>query len=428
MTKLQEYAEVVGADRIERLYELSEKLSSRSVLHVNSTAIGGGVAEILNKMVPLMNDLGLDTRWDVMKGGHEFFNITKKFHNALQGAPEYITKDMQETYFRYNRINFGDISFDKDITIIHDPQPAAMIDKSIDTKWVWRCHIDVSPSLRYRPAFELIGLRRRFKKSRLSQTRVWKFLKTFVKRYDASVFSMASFARPDLKIPQYMMPPSIDPLGEKNRELKDSEIDKVLNKHGISQDKPIITQVGRFDRFKDPLGVIDAYKIAKKSIDCQLILVGGTAVDDPEGAEVFREVQKKAKGERDIHLIILPPFSDLEINVFQSVSSVVLQKSLKEGFGLTISEALWKGVPVIGGAIGGIPSQIIDGVTGYLVHSTEGAASRIAYLLRNPDKAARLGENGHEYVKEKFLLTRHLRDYLLIFHALEHPEENFIQL
>jgi trehalose synthase len=428
MTKLRDYGAVVGEDRIERLYELSEKLSAKSVLHVNSTAIGGGVAEILNKMAPLMNDLGLDTRWDVMKGGHEFFNTTKKFHNALQGAPEYITKDMFETYFKYNRINFGEIDFDKDITIIHDPQPAAMVDKSIDTKWVWRCHIDVSESMRYRPAFELIGLRRRFKKSRSSQTKVWKFLKTFVERYDASIFSMASFARPDLKTPQYMMAPSIDPLGEKNRKLKKSEIDKVLDKHEISQDKPIITQVGRFDRFKDPLGVIDAYKIAKKSVDCQLVLVGGTAIDDPEGEEVFKEAQKKAEGESDVHLIILPPFSDLEINVFQTVSSVVLQKSLKEGFGLTISEALWKGVPVIGGAIGGIPSQIIDGVTGYLVHSTEGAANRIAYLLRNPEMAQRLGENGHEYVKEKFLLTRHLRDYLLIFHAVERPKENLIKL
>ncbi|MBU2559559.1 glycosyltransferase [archaeon] len=428
MTKLKDYAEVVGEDRIDRLYELSEKLSAKSVLHVNSTAIGGGVAEILNKMVPLMNDLGLDTRWDVMKGGYDFFNVTKKFHNSLQGAPEHITKDMLETYFKYNRINFSEMNFDKDITVIHDPQPAAMVDRSIDTKWLWRCHIDVSESMRYRPHFELIGLRRHIKKSRDSQTKVWHFLKKFVEQYDASIFSMASFARPDLKIPQYMMPPSIDPLGEKNRKLAESEIDKVLDKHGISRDKPIITQVGRFDRFKDPLGVIDAYKIAKNSVDCQLILVGGTAVDDPEGEEVFKEVQKKAAGERDIHLIILPPFSDVEINVFQSVSSVVLQKSLKEGFGLTISEALWKGVPVIGGAIGGIPSQIIDGVTGYLVHSTEGAANRIAYLLRNPDVAKRLGENGHEYVKEKFLLTRHLRDYLLIFHAIEHPNENFIEL
>ncbi|MEE9474751.1 MAG: glycosyltransferase, partial [Candidatus Hydrothermarchaeaceae archaeon] len=185
-------------------------------------------------------------------------------------------------------------------------------------------------------------------------------------------------------------------------------------------------QVGRFDKFKDPLGVIDAYKIVKKSIDCQLILAGGTATDDPEGIEVFQEVQKKVEGEEDVHLIILPPFSDLEINVFQTVSSVVLQKSVKEGFGLTISEALWKGVPVIGGAIGGIPSQIIDGVTGYLVHSTEGAANKITYLLRNPDEAERLGKNGHEYVKGRFLLTRHLRDYLLVIHFLEHPREDFI--
>ncbi len=428
MTKLRDYAEVVGEGIVEQLVELSDRLSSRSILHVNSTAVGGGVAEILNKLVPLLNELGLDTRWDVMKGGEEFFAITKKFHNALQGAPEHITKNMFETYFKYNVIDSEDISFDADVTIIHDPQPAAMVDRSLDTKWVWRCHIDVSTSLRYRPSFELMGVRRHIKKSRLSQTKVWNFLEKYVEKYDASIFSVPSFARPDLKIPQYMVSPSIDPLSEKNRKLTDAEIDKVLEKHEITREKPIITQIGRFDRFKDPLGVIEAYKIVKKSIDCQLILAGGTAIDDPEGIEVFNEVQKKAKGEKDVHLIILPPFSDLEINAFQTASSVVLQKSLKEGFGLTISEALWKGVPVIGGAIGGIPSQIIDGATGHLVHSTEGAANRITYLLRNPDKAERLGKNGHEFVKEKFLLTRHLRDYLLIIHSLEHPGEDFIQL
>ena len=426
MTKLWDYAEVVGEDTIEQLMELSEELSYRSILHVNSTAVGGGVAEILNRMVPLLNELGLDTRWDVMKGGEEFFNVTKKFHNALQGAPENITKGMFETYREYNKNNAKDMSFDKDVTFIPDPQPAAMVDRSLDTKWVWRCHIDVSPSLRYRPSFEVMGIRRHIKKAFLSQTKVWTFLKQFIQRYDSSIFSVASFARPDIEIPQFMMSPSIDPLSEKNRKLKDEEVERVLESYGITREKPIIAQVGRFDKFKDPLGVIDAYKIVKKSIDCQLILAGGTATDDPEGIEVFQEVQKKAEGEEDVHLIILPPFSDLEINVFQTVSSVVLQKSVKEGFGLTISEALWKGVPVIGGAIGGIPSQIIDGVTGYLVHSTEGAANKITYLLRNPDEAKRLGKNGHEYVKGRFLLTRHLRDYLLVIHFLEHPREDFI--
>ncbi len=428
MIKLWDYAEVVGEETIEQLIELAQKLSHRSILHVNSTSTGGGVAEILNKLVPLSNELGLDTRWDVIKGDETFFSITKKFHNALQGAPEHFTKDTFETYFKYNQMNAKDISFDKDVTIIHDPQPAAMIDRSFDTKWVWRCHIDVSSSMRYRPSFELIGLRRHIKEARLSQTKVWRFLKNFIESYDASIFSVASFARPDLGIPQFMIPPSIDPLSEKNRKLKENEIEAVLEKYGITREKPIISQVGRFDRFKDPLGVIDAYKIVKKSIDCQLILAGGTATDDPEGIEVFKEVQEKAEGEKDIHVITLPPFSDLEINVFQTASSVVLQKSLREGFGLTISEALWKGVPVIGGAIGGIPTQIIDGVTGYLVHSTEGAANKVAYLLRNPDEARRLGKNGREYVKERFLLTRHLRDYLLLIHALEHPKEDFIQL
>lgn len=428
MKKLRDYAKVVGEDTIDQLERLADGLSSRSILHVNSTSVGGGVAEILNRLVPLSNDLGLDTRWDVIQGDDKFFNVTKKFHNALQGAPENITKEMLETYLRYNQKNKENISFDKDVTVIHDPQPAAMIDRSVDTRWIWRCHIDVSTSLRYRPAFELIGIRRHIKKALLSQTKVWNFLKTFVGNYDASIFSVASFARQDLNIPQFLVPPSIDPLGEKNRKLKESEIDKVLERYEISREKPIITQVGRFDIFKDPLGVVEAFKIVKKSMDCQLILAGGGATDDPESDMVFKQTQEKAKGVDDVHLIILPPFSDLEINVFQTVSSVVLQKSLKEGFGLTISEALWKGVPVIGGDIGGIPTQIIDGVTGHLVHSTEGAANKITYLLRNPEEARRLGKNGREYVKERFLLTRHLRDYLLLIHSIEHPGETTIQV
>lgn len=426
--KLRAYAKIIGKGEIEELFALSERLSLKSMLHINSTAVGGGVAEILNRLVPLLNDIGIDARWSVMKGGEEFFRVTKSFHNALQGAPVKIGKDTFEIYLKYNRMNAENFSFDRDVTVIHDPQPAALIDMQNNGKWIWRCHIDISTGPRYRPAFELIGVRRYIKKALLSQTRVWKFLKRYIRRYDASMFSAAAFSRAGLNVPQFLVPPSIDPLSDKNRELKEQEIDKVLDKHGISREKPIIAQIGRFDRFKDPMGVIDAYKIVKKRIDCQLILAGGTATDDPEGIEMFQEVKKEAMGDRDIHVIILPPFSDLEVNVFQTAASVVLQKSLKEGFGLTVSEALWKSTPVVGGAVGGIPSQIMNGINGYLIHSTEGAANRIMYLLRNPEHAKRLGQNGREYVKQRFLLTRHLRDYLLIMHSLEHPRESFIQL
>lgn len=427
--RLWDYAKIVGEDAIEHLMVLAEQVSHESMLHVNSTSVGGGVAEILNRLVPLFNELGIDTKWEVIKGGEEFFSTTKKFHNALQGAPVEITRDMFDIYLKYNKMNAENLHFDRDIIVIHDPQPTALVNmRNGKNKWIWRCHIDISTGPRYRPQFELIGVRRYIREALLSQTRIWNFLKRYIKRYDASIFSVASFARPDLEIPQFMIAPSIDPLSEKNRELKEKEIEGVLNRYGISRDKPIITQIGRFDRFKDPIGVIEAYKIVKKRIDCQLILAGCTATDDPEGIEVFQEVQKRAEGDEDIHLIILPPFSDLEVNAFQTVASVVLQKSLKEGFGLTISEALWKSTPVVGGAIGGIPSQIINGMNGYLVHSTEGAANKIAYLLRNPEHAKTLGQNGQEYVKEKFLLTRHIRDYLLVMHCLEHPGEKFIQL
>jgi len=408
LPKLDDYSEVVGQVAIDHLVELSNRLSSSSILHINSTSVGGGVAEILNRMVPLFRELGIDARWDVIKGGEEFFDITKKFHNALQGEKIELDEDMFKTYQGYNAMNADAVSFDKDVVFVHDPQPAALIDskEAAKSSWVWRCHIDISSPLK--------GM--------------WGFLKRFVERYDASIFSMASFSRPDLKIPQFMIHPSIDPLSEKNIELTESEVEEVMERFEIDRKKAIITQIGRFDRFKDPLGVIEAYRIVKKRIDCQLVLAGGMATDDPEGGKVFQEVKKKAEGDPDIHLIELPPFSDLEVNAFQRVSSVVVQKSVKEGFGLTVAEAMWKSKPVVGGAVGGIPSQIINGINGYLIHSTEGAANRIAYLLRNSEEAEKMGKNGREYVKDRFLLTRHLRDYLLVMHCLEHPGERFIQL
>jgi trehalose synthase len=271
--------------------------------------------------------------------------------------------------------------------------------------WIWRCHVDVShPD----PA-------------------VWAFLRPYVEQYDAAIFSMPEFAQ-QLPIPQFRVAPSIDPLSEKNKPLRKEEILRVLERFGIDPGRPLLTQISRFDRLKDPLGVITAYRLVKKRHDCQLLLAGGGATDDPEGAEVLREVQEAASTDPDVHVLLLPPFSDLEINALVRGSTVVIQKSLREGFGLTVSEALWKRKPVVASAVGGIKFQIIDGVTGFLVHSVEGAANQIAQLLRDRRLRDTLGENGYSHVKQNFLLTRHVRDYLLSMLAMEHPVDSLVHL
>ncbi|MEA1943747.1 MAG: glycosyltransferase [Euryarchaeota archaeon] len=418
-----DYKDIVGRGLLEDLESLAEHIPG-SVQHINATYTGGGVAEILSSMIPLFKGLGIETEWNVIRGDDEFFSITKSFHNVLHGrvedavdihAHKHVSvldglerqinelnrrKDMLETYLRWNKINSEEMDFDYDFTFIHDPQPAALIDAKRKGNWIWRCHIDVSNP----------------------DALVWNFLRESVSRYDASVFSTPLFTRPDLRLRQFLVPPSIDPLSDKNIELSQSEIGRVLDKYEITPDKPIITQISRFDRLKDLPGVIDAYKLVKKRIDCQLILAGGVAADDPEGMGVYHEVMKKADSEADIHVLLgSPPFTDIEINAFQRASTVIMQKSLKEGFGLVVSEGLWKGKPVIGGATGGIPLQIINGVTGYLVHSVEGAAYKIANLLKDPELARKLGENGREHVRHNFLITRHLKDYLLVMLSLENP-------
>jgi trehalose synthase len=289
---------------------------------------------------------------------------------------------------------------------VHDPQPAGLIARKSDAaKWVWRCHIDVSTPM----------------------AEAWSFIAPYVEQYDASIFSMPDFAQ-RLPIPQFMVAPSIDPLSDKNRELNRSYIDAVLEKFGLDPERPILTQISRFDRLKDPLGVMASYKMVKRRHDCQLVLAGGGAPDDPEGSQVLREVKEAAGSDRDIHILELPPYSDLEINALVRGSTVVFQKSIKEGFGLTVSEALWKRKPVIGGAVGGIKLQIIHGVTGYLVHSPEGAAQRAAQLLADPPLRERMGESGHQHVKQNFLLTRHVKDYMLVMLALDHPNEEIVHL
>jgi trehalose synthase len=403
--QLQDYQEVAGPGVIEELRVLAGRVAGRKMQHINSTAVGGGVAEILTRLVPLLRELGVDARWDVIKGDQAFFSVTKAFHNALHGKAEEITAGMFEHFRAATEMNLRDINFTGDVIIVHDPQPAGLImrKKEIGRHWVWRCHIDVSAP----------------------QPGVWDFLRPYVEQYDAAIFSMPDFAQ-QLPIVQYRIAPSIDPLSDKNKPLDRHYVAGVLEKYRIDPGRPVLTQVSRFDRFKDPLGVIDAYRMVKKRYRCQLVLAGGGAPDDPEGEEVLREVQEKAAGDPDIHVLPLPPFSDLEINALVRGSTVVIQKSVREGFGLTVSEALWKKKPVIGGAVGGIKLQVIDGVTGFLVHSAEGAANRIAQLLGDRRQRERLGENGHLHVKQNFLLTRNVKDYVLTLLALEHPRESVV--
>jgi trehalose synthase len=405
--RLEEYEAIVGRDVIEELRVVAERVAGRRLQNINSTPVGGGVAEILTRLVPLLRELGVDATWDVIKGDEAFFATTKAFHNALHGASEEITEEMLECYRQTTALNLELMQLTDDIVWIHDPQPAGLIarKKEIGRHWVWRCHIDLSAP----------------------DPRVWDFLRPYVEEYDASVFSMPDFAQ-QLPIPQYMVTPSIDPLADKNRELPEEQVRAVVEKHGLDPERPVVTQISRFDRLKDPLGVIAAYRLAKPQQDCQLLLAGGGAPDDPEGMDVLREVQEAAAEDPDIHVLLLPPQSDLEINALVRGSTVVMQKSIKEGFGLTVSEALWKGKPVIGGAVGGIRVQVINGLTGYLVHSPEGAARRLVRLLADPELCRRLGENGRLHVKQNFLLTRHVKDYLLVMLALEHPDESLVFL
>lgn len=399
MAKIDEYIPIVGKPVIDDLRLLADKLKGRVIQNINSTRLGGGVAEILSRMVPFLKELGVDARWDVIKGGNDFFEVTKKFHNALHGRPQDIAGSDFDIFMQASRANIDEVDTYGDIVFVHDPQPVTLIEKKTGNKWLWRCHIDISnPHLN-----------------------VWHFLKDFVARYDAAVFSAPGFSQ-ILPIRQFLISPSIDPLSDKNRELPQETIDAVLRKYNISPGKPIITQISRFDRLKDPVGVIEAYRLVKKYIDCQLILAGGTAVDDPEGQKVLEEVREKAQNDEDIHILLLP-HSDIEVNALQRASTVILQKSLKEGFGLTVSEALWKTKPVVASNVGGIPLQIKHKYSGLLCHSAEGAAFALKQLLNNPQYALKLGENGREHIKNNFLITRHLKDYILLFLSLYHPED-----
>lgn len=396
---MKEYESVVGPQVIEELYLVGERVKGLSVRNVNSTAVGGGVAEILNRMIPLLKELGVNASWDVIKGGEQFYKVTKKFHNALHGKEENVTPEDFSIFHETSEMNLKMMELNDDVIFIHDPQPIALIHQKEmrKAKWIWRCHIDISnPDLK-----------------------VWNFLRPFIDRYDAAVFSAPAFS-PELPIRQFLIAPSIDPLSEKNKELSEDTIKSVLEKYKLDLEKPMIIQVSRFDHFKDPVGVIEAFEIVQQHVDCQLVLAGGEATDDPESADVLTKVRERAAENSDIHVLAIPSGSDIEINALQRVSTVVMQKSLKEGFGLTVTEALWKSKPVVASAVGGITLQIAHKYSGLLCHSIEGAAHAVKQLLQNAEYAKKLGENGREHVKQNFLLTRHVRDYLLLFLSLFH--------
>ena len=398
MIALEDYASIVGQSSIDDLRLIAQHLQGYTIQNINSTAVGGGVAEILNRMIPLMKELGVSARWDVIRGDERFFVITKKLHNALHGTAVDITDEELDYFLAVDRENVASMEF-AEMVFIHDPQPVALIEArhGHEGHWAWRCHIDFS-----RP-----------------NRKIWNFIEKFVRQYDVAVFSAPAFSR-RLEIPQVLISPSIDPLSEKNRELRPEEIQQVFEKFGIDMSRPVVTQISRFDYLKDPVGVIKAYRIARRRVDCQLVLAGGGATDDPEGPIIMEQVKAEAAKDPDIHLLFLPPSSDLIINALQRGSTIILQKSLKEGFGLTVAEALWKRRPVIAGAVGGIPLQISHRYSGILTHSIDGTAHWIKQLINEPAYAARLGENGHEHILNNYLITRHIKDYLLLFLSTLH--------
>ncbi len=399
---LEHYKPIVGEEKIAEIRLLAEKLSGRKICHVNSTSYGGGVAEILNRLVPLSRASGLEADWHVIRGSDEFFKVTKALHNGLQGMPVDLTDQMKKTYLLFNEINAQELDLHQDFVVVHDPQPAAAITyyRPRIGKWIWRCHIDMSSP----------------------DKSVMDFLIPFVVQYDAQVFTLPKYMPELLKDKNVaIIYPSIDPLSAKNTEMSDSAVLSVLDKFDVEADRPIMTQVGRFDPWKDPIGAIDVYRIVKKRFpNLQLLLIGIMASDDPEGRVYLEKTARHAGEDYDIHLLTdLEGVRDTEVNAFQRASDVVLQMSTREGFGLTVAEALWKGVPVVGRNVGGIPLQVIDKETGFLVDTVQEAAEKTLYILEHAEEANRIGERGREHVRRNFLITRHLEDYLKLLGRLD---------
>jgi trehalose synthase len=399
---LADYTHLAGRPLIQEIRERAEALQGLRVLHLSATAFGGGVSEILYTLIPLMTDVGIDAQWEVMLGREEFYNATKRLHNALQGNPDSLTDEEWQIFARYNELNAAEISGAWDVIIVHDPQPVG-VRRHVPDKaktWIWRCHIDLSTP----------------------NENAVEHIVPLVREYDASVWHVPAYvpnglngSGPDVNI----VPPAIDPLSPKNMALSPEDAAFVCDQFGIDVDRPLLCQVSRFDPWKDPMGVIDAYRVVKQQVpEVQLALVGSMATDDPEGWEFFNSTMAYADGDPDIHILNnLNSVGAIEVNAFQSQADVVIQKSTREGFGLTVSEALWKGRPFIGGDVGGIPLQVQDGATGFLVSSPEQCADRAVRVLREPDLGKQLGRAGKEHVRKHFLTPRLLLDWLKIFQA-----------
>jgi len=394
---LEGYRSVVGDGPMRVLEALARRLKGHRIAMVNSTATGGGVAEILHRLVRLMNELGVSTTWEVMPGDTRFYAITKAIHNGLHGWPVSISDEDRAYYMEMNRHAARALALDADLVLIHDPQPAAMAElrRRPGQQWVWRCHIDLSNA----------------------DPSVWDLVAPRVAHYDAAIFSHVSFV-PSLPVPAYLAPPSIDPLSDKNRELEEEEIDALLEPLNLPTTRPLVTQVSRFDRIKDPVGVVEAFRLVRRRTEAHLVLAGGSADDDPEGAEVLAAVRERVGRDRDVSVALLPPDAHLTINALQRRSTVVVQKSLREGFALTVSEALWKRRAVVASAVGGIPLQILHERTGLLARSVEGCAYQVTRFLRSAELRRRLGREGREHVRDNFLHPREARDYLALFASL----------
>jgi trehalose synthase len=398
---LESYRSIVGDEIIEEIKDLARQLSGIRVLHVNATDFGGGVAELLFTLVPLMKEIGISADWQVINGADNFFTISKMIHNGIQGMQIPWTDEMQDTYFKFSLMNAELIDDDYDFYVIHDPQPLGILNffekihGKRKGKWIWRCHIDTTACY----------------------PKIWSFLKPLMELHDANIFTLGEYAR-DISGPQIsIIPPCIDPLSPKNMELSPEIVKEIISSFGVDLSKPIITQVSRFDPWKDPLGVIKVYRSVKRDIpDLQLLLIGSMAKDDPEGWHYYEKTARNAGEDYDIFLLTdLQGVGNLEVNAFQRASDVVIQKSLKEGFGLVASEALWKNKPVVAGNVGGLKLQVVDGENGYLVNSVEECAEKTLSLLSNKEMANKFGEQGHEHVKNNFLSLRNLRDYLRLF-------------
>jgi trehalose synthase len=400
MIRLEDFRHIVPDTRLAEIYNRAKKLCGKHIVHINATYQGGGVAEILYSLVQLMNDVGINAGWRILHGSQEFFEITKSFHNALQGAKLNLSEKKKRTYLQVND-NFSRFThLHHDCVIIHDPQPLSMIRAYRKIQpWIWRCHIDLT-----NPHDEL-----------------WDFLKGFMLKYDEVVMSSEKYFKEDLPVDQRLMFPAINPLSEKNKEISEKRMLEHINKVGIPTDKPVITQVSRLDPWKDPEGVIDVFKRVKEKVDCRLIFCYNVASDDPEGLQMYRKVQRKANkliNTKDIIFVV--GNNETLVNAVQRFSSVIIQKSIREGFCLCVTEALWKGTPVVASNVGGIPYQIDDGQSGFLVEprDNKGFTERIVHILQNPDEAKAIGEKGKEKVRKEFLITRLLSDYLDMLNSI----------